>query len=93
MKEPPMRILAITLATAFGLPALVAVKLLFFIGFVAFVIQGFRTHWGWGLSILVFPVVSLAFLFAHPRRAKFPGILWASGIALLLFALAWVTLL
>ena len=77
----------------FALPALVAVKLLLLIGFVAFVIQGFRTHWGWGVGILFFPIAALAFLFAHPHEARFPAILWGCGVALLLIALVWVTML
>ena len=77
----------------FALPALLAVKGLLFIGFICFVIQGFRAHWGWGVGILIFPVVALAFLFVHPRQAKFPAIVWGCGVTLLLIALAWVTIL
>src|SRR5437016_2957585 len=51
--------------------SLLSVKLLFFAAYILFVIQGFRTHWGWGIAnLLLSPLAALVFLFVHPKHAK-----------------------
>ena len=57
------------------------------ISWLWFTVTGFRTHWGWGLGILIFPVASVAFLFIHPQRVKHPTFLWLSGAVLLLIVM------
>ena len=62
-------------------------KLVFVTAYVLFVIQGFRTHWGWGLANLVMPVAALVFLFVHPRAARIPAIIWTLAFTVLLITL------
>jgi hypothetical protein len=63
-------------------------KLLFIGSFVLFVMSGFRTHWAWGVvNLLLFPLSSVIFFFRHPRIARLPMILFASG--LLIVAIMW----
>ena len=57
------------------------------ISWLWFVVSGFRTHWAWGLGLLVFPVASLAFLFCQPQRAKRPALVWVAGTVLLLIVM------
>jgi|SRR5271155_1852687 len=68
---------------------LVVAKLLFLLSYILFVIQGFRTHWGWGCANLFIPVSALVFLFVHPKRAKAPAIIWACGLTAVLLMLLW----
>ena len=49
-----------------------------------FVVSGFRAHWVWGLSILLLPVISLAFLFVYPQKGIRPLLIWVFGIMILL---------
>jgi hypothetical protein len=67
--------------------AIGVIRLLFFVAYALFVIQGFRTHWIWGVCNLLLPVTALAFVFVHPRRAKIPAIVWGCGVAVLLILL------
>jgi len=57
---------------------------LWHISWLWFIVSGFRTHWGWGIGILLFPLAALAFLFIQPHRAKRPALVWLLGTVLLL---------
>jgi hypothetical protein len=79
-----------TLANSALLGFLVVVKVLFFISYVLFVIQGFRTHWGWGCANLLLPAAALVFVFVHPKQAKVPAITWVCGLVVMLLMLLWL---
>lgn len=68
------------------IPLLVAIAS-WYIAYIWFVIAGFRTHWQWGLGILLFPLLALGFFYCHPERGKKPGYLWLSGIILFMFVM------
>ena len=70
-----------------------AVKIILLVAAIAFIIQGFRVHWGWGLAnIFLYPLAGIAFFFSHRREAKIPMIIWASGMALLVILLICVSI-
>jgi len=58
---------------------------LYYAAYLLLVIQGFRTHWGWGLINLICPLAAILFLFKHPKQAKVGMLLYA--VALILFVL------
>jgi len=55
-------------------------KLIFIVAAIAFVVQGFRVHWGWGLANLLVPLAFIAFCFIHPRSAKIPLVIFGVGV-------------
>ena len=71
-------------ASQVALMGVVASLFLLFAALLLFIIQGFRTHWAWGLAILLAPCAVLGFVFMHPRKAMAPVIILFSGLALLL---------
>lgn len=50
--------------------ALFVVYLFFFTAYIVFIIQGFRTHWGWGVANLPVPPAIIVFFFAYPRKSR-----------------------
>ena len=66
----------------------IAFKLIMVLAAISFIIQGFRVHWGWGLAnIFLFPLGGIAFFPTHRREGKIPMLIWAFGMALLVFVL------
>jgi hypothetical protein len=66
----------------------IAFKLIMVLAAILFIIQGFRVHWGWGLAnIFMFPLGGIAFFLTHRREGKIPMLVWAFGMALLVFVL------
>lgn len=63
---------------------------LYYSAFLLLVIQGFRTHWVWGVLHLLVPLSALLFLFKHPRRAR-AGMLLYLGAGLLFVSAAIMT--
>jgi hypothetical protein len=59
---------------------LLVLKLIFIVAAIAFVVQAFRVHWGWGLANLLVPLAFIAFCFIHPRAAKIPLVIFGVGI-------------
>jgi hypothetical protein len=64
-----------------------AVKLIFLLAGILFVVQGFRVHWGWGLANLLLPPAIIVFFVKHRQAAKFPAIVWGVGMGLLVLLL------
>jgi hypothetical protein len=65
-----------------------AVKIILIISAIAFIIQGFRVHWGWGLAnLFLFPLAGIALFITHRREATYPMIIWSFGMALLVILL------
>jgi hypothetical protein len=70
-----------------------AVKIILLVAAIAFIIQGFRVHWGWGLAnIFLFPLAGIALFIRHRQEAKIPMMIWAFGMALLLILLVCASL-
>jgi hypothetical protein len=64
------------------------VKVIFVLAAVAFVIQGFRVHWGWGVAnIFLCPLSGVAFFLRHRQEARVLMFILAYGVALLLLLL------
>jgi hypothetical protein len=75
-----------------GIIALIAfIYLIFIIASIAFVVQGFRVHWVWGLLNLLVPLAFVAFCIVHPRAARIPMIFLGFGIGWLLILLTLMT--
>jgi hypothetical protein len=61
-----------------------AVKIILLLSAIAFIVQGFRVHWGWGLAnLFLFPLAGIALFIRHRREATYPMIIWSFGMALL----------
>jgi hypothetical protein len=74
---------------AFGLAAilgcLTAVKFIMFVSAIAFIVQGFRVHWGWGLANLFLgPLAGIVFFTQHRHEGRVPIYVLAHGLILLL---------
>jgi len=70
-----------------------AVKIILFISAIAFIVQGFRVHWGWGLAnLFLFPLAGIILFITHRREATFPMIIWSFGMALLVILLISVSI-
>jgi hypothetical protein len=74
---------------ALGLAAILgcftAVKVIFFAAYVAFVVQGFRVHWGWGTAnLFVGPLAGILFFVQHRHEGRVPFYVLAHGLILLL---------
>lgn len=64
----------------------VAVKVIFFLTYIAFVVQGFRVHWGWGVANLILgPLAGIVFFVNHRQQGGVPIYLLVHG--LILFAI------
>jgi hypothetical protein len=74
---------------AFGLAAILgcfmAVKVIMFVSTIAFIVQGFRVHWGWGLANLILgPLAGIAFFVNHRQKGRVPIYILGHGLILLL---------
>lgn len=72
-----------------ALLAFLGVQILFGLAYLLFVIQGFRTHWGWGVANMILPFAALIFFFTHPKRSKAPVLVYVSGLALMGLTMIW----
>jgi hypothetical protein len=65
-----------------------AVKPIFVVAAISFIIQGFRVHWVWGLAnIFLFPLAGIALFITHRREGKIPMVILAFGMTLLIVVL------
>jgi hypothetical protein len=79
---------SVDLSLIAAMTSMISMKLLFLAGYILFVIQGFRTHWGWGVAnLLLSPIAALIFLFLHPQRAKIPAFLCGLALVILILTL------
>jgi hypothetical protein len=74
---------------AFGLAAILgcfmAVKVIFFASAIAFIVQGFRVHWGWGVAnIFLGPLAGIVFFIKHRQKGSVPIYILGHGLILLL---------
>jgi hypothetical protein len=83
--------LASELSGGFGvlaiLAALTAVKVILFASTIAFIVQGFRVHWGWGLANFLGPVAGIIFFFNNRHEGRVPVYVLIHGLILLLVIL------
>jgi hypothetical protein len=63
---------------------------LYYSAYLLLVVQGFRTHWVWGVLNLIVPLCALLFLIMHPRRAR-AGLLLYLGAVFLFVSAAYMT--
>ena len=70
-----------------GFAAVVAFEGLMALGYLVSVIQGFRTHWGWGVAMFLVPIAFLVFFREHTKRAMPPLIVYGLGCLMLCTAL------
>ena len=59
---------------------------LYYSAYLLLVIQGFRTHWVWGVLQLLVPLSALLFLIKHPRRARAGMLLYLMAVLLFVSA-------
>ena len=71
---------------------LLGAKALFGLAYLGFVIQGFRTHWGWGLANMLLPPSALVFFFVHTKKSKVPAIIYACGWAVVGLTMTWANI-
>ena len=65
-----------------------AIKVILFVAAIAFIIQGFRVHWGWGLANLFLgPLAGIVFFIKHRQEGRVPMFIFAYGLILLLILL------
>jgi hypothetical protein len=74
---------------ALGLAAILgcfmAIKVIMFVSAIAFIVQGFRVHWGWGLAnTFLGPLAGIAFFFNHRHEGRVPIYILVHGLVLLL---------
>jgi hypothetical protein len=74
---------------AFGLAAVLgcfmAVKVIMFVSAIAFIVQGFRVHWGWGVAnIFLGPLAGIVFFIKHRQKGSVPIYILGHGLILLL---------
>jgi hypothetical protein len=84
--------LASGLSGGFGvlaiLAAFTAIKVILFASVIAFIVQGFRVHWGWGLAnTFLGPVSGIIFFFNHRHEGRVPVYVLVHGLILLLVIL------
>ena len=61
-----------------------AVKVIMFVSAIAFIVQGFRVHWGWGLaSVFLGPLAGIVFFFNHRHEGRVPVYVFVHGLILL----------
>ena len=85
--------LASGLSGGFGflpiLGCILAVKVIGFVAYIAFIVQGFRVHWGWGLANLVFgPLSGIVFFVKHRHEGRVPTYILTHGV--ILFFIFWI---
>ena len=81
-------ILASHASGGFGVIAILAgfmaAKVILFAADVAFVVQGFRVHWGWGAAnILLGPLAGIVFFTQHRHEGRVPIYVLVHGVILL----------
>jgi hypothetical protein len=81
--------LASGISGGFGVLAILAcfsaVKVIMFVSAIAFIVQGFRVHWGWGLAnIFLGPLAGIVFFFNHRHEGRVPVYVLVHGLILLL---------
>lgn len=59
-------------------------KIILFAAYIAFIVQGFRVHWGWGLANLLGPLIGIVFFIVHRDKARVPIYLLSHGVILFL---------
>ena len=73
---------------AFGLAAILgcfmAVKVIMFVSAIAFIVQGFRVHSGWGLAnMFLGPLAGIVFFTQHRHEGRVPVYILVHGLILL----------
>lgn len=63
------------------------------IGFFALLVGAFQVNWRWGILVLIFPPLALAFAMKHYRQAWIPAATLALGFALTVFPPLYMTLI
>jgi hypothetical protein len=67
------------------LAGFMAVKVIMFVSAIAFIVQGFRVHWGWGLAnMFLGPLAGIAFFIQHRHEGRVPVYVLVHGLILLL---------
>ena len=62
-----------------------AVKVILIVSAIAFIVQGFRVHWGWGLANLILgPLAGIAFFINNRQKGRVPIYILGHGLILLL---------
>jgi hypothetical protein len=60
-----------------------AVKVIFFASAIAFIVQGFRVHWGWGVANLICgPLAGIIFFIKHRQMGGVPIYILVHGLIL-----------
>jgi hypothetical protein len=63
----------------------VAVKVVFFVAAIAFIVQGFRVHWGWDVANLICgPLAGIVFFVKHRQKGRVPIYVLIHGLILFL---------
>ena len=63
-----------------------AVKVILLAADVAFVVQGFRVHWGWGVAnVFLGPLAGIVFFTQHRHQGRVPVYVFVHGLILLFF--------
>jgi hypothetical protein len=60
------------------------------VSYIWFVVVGFKTHFGWGLVLLFFPVAAIVFAWRHFQTAKKPLVVFLTSLLLLVLTLIWI---
>ena len=63
-----------------------------YIAYIILVIQGVRTHWGWGVINIVVPIVAILFFIKHPKRTKAGMLIYVLALIFFVFAALWAKL-
>ena len=62
-----------------------AIKVIFIVAAISFIVQGFRVHWGWGLvNTFLGPLAGVVFFIKHRQEGRVPIYILAYGLILLL---------
>jgi len=68
----------------------IAIKVILTVATIAFIVQGFRMHWGWGLAnMFLGPLAGIAFFVKHRQEGRVPMFILAYGLILLVILLIW----
>ena len=67
------------------LAAFMAIKVILFVAAIAFIVQGFRVHWGWGVAnMFLGPLAGIVFFIKHRHEGRVPLYILSHGVILLL---------
>ncbi len=62
-----------------------AVKVIMFVSAIAFIVQGFKVHWGWGVAnTFLGPLAGIVFFIKHRQKGSVPIYILVYGFLLLL---------